>query len=41
MIPSETLNTMGFGNIAATIAYLQNLKSGLDKTIKADIQKPG
>lgn len=40
MIPSETLNTMGFGNIAATIAYLQNLKSGLDKTIKADIQKP-
>jgi regulator of protease activity HflC (stomatin/prohibitin superfamily) len=41
MIPSETLNTMGFGNIAATIAYLQNLKSGLDKTIKTDIQKPG
>ncbi|MGN6822441.1 MAG: SPFH domain-containing protein [Candidatus Nitrosocosmicus sp.] len=41
MIPSETLSTMGFGNISATIAYLQNLKSGLDKTIKADIQKPG
>jgi regulator of protease activity HflC (stomatin/prohibitin superfamily) len=41
MIPSETLNTMGFGNIAATIAYLQNLKSGLDKTIKTDIQKQG
>jgi regulator of protease activity HflC (stomatin/prohibitin superfamily) len=41
MIPSETLNTMGFGNITATIAYLQNLKSGLDKTIKADIKKPG
>jgi regulator of protease activity HflC (stomatin/prohibitin superfamily) len=39
MIPSETLNTMGFGNIGPTIAYLQNLKSGLDKTLKGDLKK--
>lgn len=39
MIPSETLNTMGFGNIGATVAYLQNLKSGLDKTVQKDISK--
>ncbi|MGN6347798.1 MAG: SPFH domain-containing protein, partial [Candidatus Nitrosocosmicus sp.] len=39
MIPSETLNTMGFGNIGPTIAYLQNLKSGLDKTLKGEPKK--
>ncbi len=36
MIPSETLNTMGFGNLGATVAYLQNLKTGLDQNVKKD-----
>ena len=39
MIPSETLNTMGFGNIATTVAYLQNLKNALGEETKTDIQK--
>ncbi len=34
MIPSESLNSMGFGNLGATVAYLQNLKSGLDDKFK-------
>jgi regulator of protease activity HflC (stomatin/prohibitin superfamily) len=38
MIPSETLNTMGFGNLGATVAYLQNLKTGLSQNVKKDIQ---
>ncbi len=34
MIPSETLNTMGFGNLVHTVAYLQNLKTGLGHNAK-------
>ena len=26
MVPSETLNSMGFGNLAMTVAYLENTK---------------
>src|SRR5919112_829042 len=37
MIPSETLNSMGFGNLGATVAYLQNLKTGLGDSAKKDI----
>ena len=40
MIPSETLNTMGFGNLGATVAYLQNLKTGLDNNVKKDALNP-
>src|SRR5690606_12925067 len=29
MIPSEALNSMGFGNLGTTIAYLKNLESGI------------
>jgi regulator of protease activity HflC (stomatin/prohibitin superfamily) len=41
MIPSESLNSMGFGNLGATVAYLQNLKTGLDDTIKKDVKDAG
>lgn len=34
MIPSESLNSMGFGNLGATVAYLQNLKAGQDDGAK-------
>lgn len=26
MVPSETLNSWGFGNLAMTVAYLENTK---------------
>lgn len=26
MVPSESLNSMGFGNVATTVAYLENTK---------------
>jgi hypothetical protein len=29
MVPSETLNSMGFGNLAMTIGYLDNVKHAL------------
>jgi regulator of protease activity HflC (stomatin/prohibitin superfamily) len=29
MVPSETLNSMGFGNLAMTIGYLDNVKNAL------------
>lgn len=38
MIPSETLNSMGFGNLGATVAYLQNLKTGLADSAKKDVE---
>jgi regulator of protease activity HflC (stomatin/prohibitin superfamily) len=38
MIPSETLNSMGFGNLGATVAYLQNLKAGLADSAKKDVE---
>jgi regulator of protease activity HflC (stomatin/prohibitin superfamily) len=31
MVPSETLNAMGFGNLATTIGYLDNVKSAAAK----------
>ena len=34
MVPSENLNSMGFGNLGASVAYLQNLKTVLDNTPK-------
>ncbi len=34
MIPSESLNSMGFGNLGATVAHLQNLKADLDGGLK-------
>lgn len=30
MVPSETLNSMGFGNLGTTIAYLNSLESGIN-----------
>jgi regulator of protease activity HflC (stomatin/prohibitin superfamily) len=32
MVPSETLNSIGFGNLGATIAYLASLKDGINKS---------
>ncbi len=37
MIPSESLKSMGFGDLGATFAYLQNLKAGLDDRAKRDV----
>jgi hypothetical protein len=37
MIPSETLNSMGFGNLGASVGYLQNIKTVLDNTAKKEI----
>ncbi len=34
MVPSETLNSIGFGNLGATIAYLSSLRDGINKSIK-------
>jgi hypothetical protein len=34
MVPSENLNSMGFGNLGASVAYLQNLKTVLDNNTK-------
>jgi regulator of protease activity HflC (stomatin/prohibitin superfamily) len=31
MVPSETLNSMGFGNLAMTIGYLENVKKATTK----------
>lgn len=31
LIPSETLNSMGFGNLATTIAYLENTRRAVSK----------
>src|SRR5438093_5975237 len=35
MIPSESLNSMGFGNLATTIAYLENTKKAAKDSQKA------
>jgi regulator of protease activity HflC (stomatin/prohibitin superfamily) len=45
MIPSESLNSMGFGNLAMTVAYLENTKKAAkrvdqvrtDKSSSADV----
>jgi regulator of protease activity HflC (stomatin/prohibitin superfamily) len=39
MIPSESLNSMGFGNLATTVAYLENTKRAA-KSSKAQSDKP-
>ena len=31
LIPSETINSMGFGNLAMTMAYLENTKKAAAK----------
>jgi hypothetical protein len=31
MVPSETLNSMGFGNLGMTIGYLENVKKASTK----------
>lgn len=38
MIPSESLNSMGFGNLATTIAHLESLKKATQKQ-KSDEDK--
>lgn len=38
MIPSESLNSMGFGNLVTTIAYLESLKKATQKQ-KSDEDK--
>ena len=38
MIPSENLHSMGFGNLGASVAYLQNLKTTIDNTSKKEIK---
>lgn len=34
MVPSETLNSMGFGNLGTTIAYLNSLERGINSSNK-------
>ena len=45
MVPSETLNSMGFGNLGMTVAYLKILKKQQllrnKKKIKIKIQNDG
>jgi regulator of protease activity HflC (stomatin/prohibitin superfamily) len=38
MVPSESLNSMGFGNLALTQAYLENTKKAAEK--KAEKKTP-
>ena len=39
MIPSESLNSMGFGNLATTVAYLENTKRAAKRS-KSQSDKP-
>jgi regulator of protease activity HflC (stomatin/prohibitin superfamily) len=39
MIPSETLNSMGFGNVGTTIAYLENTRRAVAKQQQQQEQK--
>jgi hypothetical protein len=34
MVPSESLNSMGFGNLATTVAYLENTKRAAQSSQK-------
>ncbi len=38
MIPSESLNSMGFGNLATTIAYLESTKKAVAQQKSKDEQ---
>jgi hypothetical protein len=41
MIPTESLNSMGFGNLAMTVAYLENTKKAAKGSqTKTDIPSP-
>jgi regulator of protease activity HflC (stomatin/prohibitin superfamily) len=40
MVPSESLNSMGFGNLALTQAYLDNIKKAAEKRPEAGEGKP-
>ena len=39
MVPSETLNSMGFGNLGTTIAYLNSLESGISSKSSSNSNK--
>ncbi|NOJ29942.1 MAG: peptidase [Nitrososphaeraceae archaeon] len=39
MVPSETLNSMGFGNLAMTVAYLENTKKAAKSMDQKDKEK--
>jgi hypothetical protein len=39
MIPSETLNSMGYGNLGMTLAYLENTKKAAAVKPQADDTK--
>ena len=39
MVPSETLNSMGFGNLGTTIAYLNSLESGISSKSSSNKDK--
>lgn len=39
MIPSETINSMGFGNLATTIAYLENTRRAVSKQQQQEQQQ--
>lgn len=39
MVPSETLNSMGFGNLAMTVAYLENTKKAAKSMNQKDTEK--
>jgi hypothetical protein len=38
MIPSESLNSMGFGNLGTTIAYLESTKKAVAQKSKEEAQ---
>jgi hypothetical protein len=40
MIPSETLNSMGYGNLGMTLAYLENTKKAAAKSTPAEQANP-
>jgi regulator of protease activity HflC (stomatin/prohibitin superfamily) len=40
LVPSETLNSMGFGNLATTIAYLENTKKAAAAKQQAILKRP-
>ena len=39
LVPSETLNSMGFGNLATTIAYLENTRRAISKHLQQRTSK--
>ena len=40
MVPSESLNSIGFGNLATTIAYLENTKKAVARQKSKDASQP-